>query len=45
MIGSSSEDIRLETSFTLIGEKRYPGEDRKLSTDVKVTNVQKSFVV
>jgi beta-glucosidase len=39
MIGSSSEDIRLETSFILTGEKRYPGEDRKLSTDVTVTNV------
>ena len=36
MIGSSSDDIRLEDSFILIGEKRYPGEDRKLFTDVKV---------
>ncbi len=36
MIGSSSEDIRLETSFLLTGEKRYPGEDRELMTKVKV---------
>ena len=37
MIGSSSNDIRLEGAFTLIGEKRYPGEDRKLMTEVKIT--------
>jgi beta-glucosidase len=37
MIGASSEDIRLEGSFTLTGENRYPGEDRKLVTEVKVT--------
>ena len=36
MIGSSSEDIRLEGSFMLTGEKRYPGEDRKLITGVEV---------
>jgi beta-glucosidase len=36
MIGSSSEDIRLEKSITVTGEKRYPGEERKLITDVKV---------
>ena len=36
MIGSSSEDIRLESSFILTGEKRYPGENRKLITDVEV---------
>ena len=37
MIGSSSEDIRLEDSFILTGEKRYPGENRRLITEVKVT--------
>jgi beta-glucosidase len=37
MIGASSEDIRLENTFTLTGEKRYPGEDRKLVTEVRVT--------
>lgn len=37
MIGSSSEDIRLEGSFILTGDKRYPGENRKLITEVKVT--------
>jgi len=37
MIGSSSKDIRLENSFNLTGEKRYPGEDRKLMTGVKVS--------
>ena len=37
MIGASSEEIRLEGSFTLTGEKRYPGEDRKLVTEVNVT--------
>lgn len=36
MIGSSSEDIRLENSFMLTGDLRYPGEDRKLMTQVKV---------
>ena len=36
MIGSSSKDIRLEASFTLTGEKRYPGEGRKIMTEVKV---------
>ncbi|MFC1840483.1 glycoside hydrolase family 3 N-terminal domain-containing protein [Thermodesulfobacteriota bacterium] len=36
MIGSSSEDIRLEDSFILTGETLYPGEDRKLLTDVRV---------
>lgn len=39
MIGSSSEDIRLEDSFTLTGEIRYPGEDRKLLTEVRVEQV------
>ncbi len=37
MIGSSSEDIRLEESFALTGEKRYPGENRKLITEVEVS--------
>ena len=37
MIGASSEDIRLKGSFTLTGESRYPGEDRKLVTEVRVT--------
>ena len=36
MIGSSSEDIRLEDSFILTVEARYPGEDRKLITEVRV---------
>jgi beta-glucosidase len=36
MIGSSSEDIRLEKSITVTGEKRYPGEDRRLITEVRV---------
>ena len=36
MIGSSSEDIRLEDTFMLTGKKRYPGEDRKLTTEVKI---------
>ncbi len=36
MIGSSSEDIRLEADLILTGEKRYPGEDRKMMTGVAV---------
>ncbi len=36
MIGSSSEDIRLSGGFNLTGSKRYPGEDRALSTRVEV---------
>lgn len=39
MIGASSEDIRLESSFILTGEARYPGKDRKLVTDVIVEDV------
>lgn len=35
MIGSSSADIRLKDSFILAGEIRYPGENRKLSTEVQ----------
>jgi beta-glucosidase len=38
MIGSSSEDIRLEKSFMITGNKRYPGEDRRLMTEVQVVD-------
>jgi hypothetical protein len=38
MIGSSSEDIRLDKSIMVTGEKRYPGEDRILITDVKLVD-------
>jgi beta-glucosidase len=36
MIGASSEDIRLEKCFTITGNNRYPGEERRLITEVKV---------
>lgn len=36
MIGASSDDIRLEETFTLFGENYYPGEDRALFTEVTV---------
>ncbi len=35
MIGASSEDIRLKSSFTLTGQNSYPEEDRKLVTKVR----------
>jgi beta-glucosidase len=36
MIGSSSKDIRLTGTFTLVGDSRYPNEDRALFTEVEV---------
>ena len=36
MIGSSSKDIRLEGEFTLVGSVREVGENRVLTTEVKV---------
>lgn len=35
-IGSSSRDIRLSESFNLVGEVRFPGENRVLSSTVVV---------
>ncbi len=40
MIGSSSEDIRLEKEITVTGDKRYPGEGRRLITEVRVMDCQ-----
>ncbi|MCP4754385.1 MAG: hypothetical protein GY866_26170 [Proteobacteria bacterium] len=40
LVGSSSRDIRLKASFRLVGETRYPGEDRALSSKVEVRRIQ-----
>ncbi len=39
MVGSSSEDIRLTSSFRLVGPARYPGEGRTLFSKVEVMPV------
>jgi beta-glucosidase len=36
MLGSSSEDIRLESEFTLTGQVRYVGEDRSLTSSAAI---------
>ncbi len=36
-VGCSSQNIRLKDSFRLIGARRYPGEDRAMSSGVEVS--------